>query len=78
MIILEIDPDLTKYNQVIYATAKVMTTNRQKKKTMWKEKIEKVIKDNWGKSVLTELQQGVNVRKKVIISNKLFFKEILC
>ena len=32
MIILEIDPDLTKYNQVIYATAKVMTTNRQKKK----------------------------------------------
>ena len=37
MIILEIDPDLTKYNQVIYATAKVMTTNRQKKNNVKRE-----------------------------------------
>ena len=54
LIIREICPDLTKYKEVLYATAKVMTelcsdsmkTKKNKnphrrKKPMWKEKIER-------------------------------------
>ena len=58
MIIWEIDPDLTKYNEVICANIKVMTTNMQKK-PMWNEKIEKEMENKQGQSILTELQQCV-------------------
>ena len=76
-ILQEIEPDLTRYNEIVYATAKVLSdicsdrsknkrkkTNRRKK-PLWKEKIEKEIEYMRGQlSILSELQRGVNVKGK--------------
>ena len=71
----EISPDLTKYIEVLYATAKVMTklccdnmkTTKKKKphkrkKPMWKEKIEKEIEHMRELSISTKLQREINVK----------------
>ena len=87
-IIWEISPDLTKYNEVLHATAKVMielcsdsmktkkkkNPNRQKK-PMWKEKIESEIERMWEElSILTELQRGINVKGRACRTLKRRYK----
>ena len=87
-IIWEISPDLTKYNEVLHATAKVMielcsdsmktkkkkNPNRQKK-PMWKEKIESELERMWEElSILTELQRGINVKGRACRTLKRRYK----
>ena len=77
-IIGEISIDLTKCNEVLYATAKIMAelcsdsmkTKKKKKphrrkKPMWKEKIEREIEYMRELSTLIELQRGINVKGRV-------------
>ena len=76
MTILEIDPDLAKYNKIIYATAKVMadmlqrefkkwTHNKQAKETNVEREDRKRNRISQGQSsILIECQHSVNVRGK--------------
>ena len=76
MTILETDPDLTKYNKIIYATAKVMTymlqrefkkgkRNKQAKETNVEREDKKRNRISQGESsILIECQRSVNVRGK--------------
>ena len=86
-IIQEICPDLTQCNEVLYATAKVMTDlcsnsmkskkkkPHQRKKPMWKEKIEREIEHMQGElSILTELQREINVKGRACITLKRKYK----
>ena len=87
-IIQELCPDLTTYNQLLYATGKVITnmcSERKKKKKKknphrqqkpkWKERIEKEIELMRGElSILTELQRGVNVKGKACRTMKRKYK----
>ena len=76
MTILETDPDLTKYNKIIHATAKVMadmlqrefkkrTHNKQAKETNVEREDRKRDRISQGQSsILIECQYSVNVRGK--------------
>ena len=70
-IIREIFPDITKFSEVLYATAKIMRELKTKKKKnphrrkkpIWKEKIEREMQHMQGElSILTELQRGINIK----------------
>ena len=72
---MEMTVGMNEYSKLVYATAKVVTkicspkSKRKfnaRKKPSWKQKMEKEIEDLQGElSMLTELERGINVKRKI-------------
>ena len=82
-IVRDMTVGMNEYNELVYATAKVVTKLcspkrkrkvNARKKPSWKQKMEKEIEHLWGTIHLSELERGMNVKGKMCRNFKRKYK----